>query len=51
VSNETAYLNGKDKVIGGRFPPGNKSLLGREVIKTVIKLYGAKFPGVKSEPS
>ena len=47
MGNEAAYLNGKDEVFRYRLPPGGKSLLRREAVKAVVKLYSVKLLDIK----
>jgi len=50
VGNESTYLNGEGKIIGGGFFPCDKSFLRGEMIKTVVKLYSVEPLGVKLQP-
>jgi hypothetical protein len=50
VRYEAAHLNRKNEVVGGRFPPGGESLLRRQLIKTIIELYGIKLAGIAFQP-
>jgi hypothetical protein len=47
MGNEAAYLNSKDEVFRCRFPPGSESLLRREMVKTIVKLYSVKLLDIK----
>jgi len=47
MGNEAADLNGEDEVFRCTFPPSGESLLRREAVKAVVKLYSVKLLDIK----